>query len=255
MFVKRWRARALLLESAPSTRSATTPAGRPPEATKTELTPPVPAALPDEPRRWPWIAAAAALLGAVGVGWALSRSPGSPVPSPGIQGDAEPEAPPAVVVERPPAPAPEPAPLPAPADPPEPEVAPPEPPTLALLSPPPERPRPAPSPVVTAEPVGLPVPAVAEVVLPAPAPSPPPPPRFELQGAEGLTLALRRSDGRLVDLSAASPGTWTLLAFFDPLVPAEVASLELREGSVASVRCSAVARRCQARVTHAGGPP
>lgn len=137
---------------------------------------------------------------------------------------------------------------------------------IAPVAPPPVA-APAPlaavAPPVAPAPVAAPVRAPSPIPLPAPSlalpPDPPPPmpvavaapvpaagpPRFEVIGAEGITLSLREAGtGRAIPLAEATTGRYTLVAFFEPRVPTEVASLDLGAGSAWTVRCSANAHRC-----------
>jgi serine/threonine-protein kinase len=114
----------------------------------------------------------------------------------------------------------------------------------ALLSRPTRSPVPAPAPAPVPVPVPMPPPDL--VLTSTPSPVPPPAPTFEITGADGMTLSLRDDAGHAVPLSDAGFGRYTLIAFFEPRVPTDVATLELSPGSRVTVRCSANARKCVA---------
>jgi len=212
------------------------------------------AELPEERRRWSYglvgLAAGVALLGlgvgAVGLGgvglMASSMAPGSgePVaaPLPPVQGEGSDERP---VTPKPSAgPEPEVALAPAPAD-----VASPAPAPVAV-------PAPAPAPEPVAEPLPTPVPVASPVpAARAPEPAAPEPPAPAPQAVssgllavegEGVVLLLRSAAGEF-DPAEAPPGSYRMTMMLDS-GPVEVGSIELVAGTVATLRCSAKAKRC-----------
>lgn len=162
------------------------------------------------------------LLG-TGLGMLFLPSWGEPAPvEPAPVADVEPVVP---------APTPTPTPAPVPVTPEAPQ--------------PPPKPVAAPEPTPKSEPAPTPEPEPEPEPKPEPAPVAPPasPPRIEVRGADGLTVVLRDTGtGKTVQVSAATVGTFDLVAFFEPNVATVVDTLTLDAGAVVLVRCNTV--RC-----------
>ncbi len=177
-------------------------------------------------RRWLAVAGALSIVGLVGlVGLLLLASwpaPSVPLPAP-------------VALAPKPVASPDPVQAPAPV------------PVAAPSAPRPVQP-PRPQPIVAPEPNPEPEPtAVASLTpLPEPPPRPPPilPPRFDVTGASDITLALINESGQPIPLQQASPGRYRFVAFFEPRVPTDIATVDVNAGSSWTVRCSVAARAC-----------
>jgi len=108
---------------------------------------------------------------------------------------------------------------------------------------------PEPAPVEPApEPEGTAAEAPVEQPAPAPAAAPagPAPIRLNIE-AEGVTIVLRTATGGPVDMGALTPGSYRILAAFDPAQPDKVKEVGFQEfaaGQTVNIKCSKTAQRC-----------
>ena len=59
-----------------------------------------------------------------------------------------------------------------------------------------------------------------------------------------VTVKLRDSNGKMVDLDALGPGTYTVIAFFKDLEPKESGTVTLSTGGTVAIKCMRAQQRC-----------
>ena len=138
---------------------------------------------------------------------------------------------------------------------PEPEVATPSPSPVAPVpaGPASDRPPPKPDPAPPAEGTASEAPGEDEVAPEEPGAPPDPPegvadeeatPMVLIDPKTDVTVKLRDSNGKMVDLDALGPGTYTVIAFFKDLEPKESGTVTLSTGGTVAIKCMRAQQRC-----------